>query len=147
MLAENFSLPVSAFKNLAVDNKWIFQGKTPVPSLADAQRSVLGPQGASPIEFTFSTSDMKPTIQTKSGSTKVIDTRNFPVSKTIASALITVKPGGLRELHWHPNADEWQYYIKGMGQMTVFNNGPQAVTADFQAGDIGYIKRASAIMC
>jgi hypothetical protein len=22
----------------------------------------------------------------------------------------------LRELHWHPNADEWQYYIQGSGR-------------------------------
>ena len=26
-----------------------------------------------------------------------------------------IKPGALRELHWHPNADEWQYYLKGRG--------------------------------
>ena len=31
ILAENFSLPVSAFKNIPVDNLWIFQGKEPPP--------------------------------------------------------------------------------------------------------------------
>ena len=25
----------------------------------------------------------------------------------------------LREIHWHPNADEWQYYISGKARMTV----------------------------
>jgi oxalate decarboxylase len=44
-------------------------------------------------------------------------------------------------MHWHPNADEWQYWIKGKGTMTVFNTGPNAVTMDFNAGDIGYVKR------
>jgi oxalate decarboxylase len=44
-------------------------------------------------------------------------------------------------MHWHPNADEWQYYVKGMAQMTVFNTGPSAVTNNFNAGDIGYVKR------
>jgi hypothetical protein len=29
--------------------------------------------------------------------------------------MVTIRPGGLRELHWHPNADEWQYYISGKG--------------------------------
>jgi oxalate decarboxylase len=38
-----------------------------------------------------------------------------------------------------PNADEWQYYIKGKARMTVFNNGPNAMTMDFNAGDIGYV--------
>ena len=44
-------------------------------------------------------------------------------------------------MHWHPNADEWQYYVKGKAQMTVFDTGPKVVTKDFTAGDVGYIKR------
>lgn len=142
ILAANFGLPVSAFKNIPLDDKWIFQGNQAIPPLEEAQRAVLGPQGEPEYEFTFSMGAMKPTITTKSGSAKIIDTRNFPVSQTIAAALVTVKPGGLRELHWHPNADEWQYYLKGKGRMTVFNTGPQAQTADFRAGDLGYVKKS-----
>ena len=41
-----------------------------------------------------------------------------------------------------PNADEWQNYIKGKARMTVFNTGPNAMTMDFNAGDIGYVRRA-----
>lgn len=72
---------------------------------------------------------------------RIADSRNFTVSTTVAAALVTVRPGGLREMHWHPNADEWQYWIKGKGQMTVFNTGPNAVTMDFNAGDVGYVKK------
>ena len=46
--------------------------------------------------------------------------RSFPASKTIAAALVEVDPGGMRELHWHPNTDEWQYYIEGKARMGVF---------------------------
>ena len=35
-------------------------------------------------------------------------------------------------MHWHPNADEWQYYIAGQATMTVFNTGPKAVTQNFK---------------
>ncbi len=84
---------------------------------------------------------MKPTIKSKSGEVRVVDARNFPVSSTIAAAHIVVHPGGLRELHWHQNADEWQYYIQGKGRMTVFFNGSKARTADFAANDVGYIPR------
>ncbi|MEJ1977311.1 MAG: cupin domain-containing protein [Acetobacteraceae bacterium] len=35
----------------------------------------------------------------------MVDTSNFPVSKTIAAALVEIEPGGLRELHWHPNTE------------------------------------------
>ena len=45
-------------------------------------------------------------------------------------------------MHWHPNAGEWLYIIKGSGRMTVFNTRPQAVTANFHPGDIGYIKKS-----
>ncbi len=65
----------------------------------------------------------------------------FPVSTTIAAVQVILKPGGLRELHWHQNSDEWQYYMQGQGRMTVFFNGSKARTADFNAGDVGYIPR------
>jgi oxalate decarboxylase len=57
-------------------------------------------------------------------------------------AMVTVHPGGLRELHWHPNADEWQYVISGKGRMTVVSTGNRARTMDFQApGDVGYVEK------
>ena len=73
---------------------------------------------------------------------RVVDSRNFNASKTVAAALVTVKPGAMRKLHWHPNADEWQYYLKGKARMTVFDTGPKAETADFNAGDVGYVKKS-----
>ena len=75
------------------------------------------------------------------GSVKIVDRRNFPVTN-IAAAIVTLKPGGLRELHWHPNDDEWQYYVKGQGRMTVFSAGGQARTMDFREGDVGYVERS-----
>ena len=59
----------------------------------------------------------------------------------LAAALVTVKPGSMRELHWHPNADEWQYFLKGSARMTVFNTGPHANTTDFRPGDVGLVRR------
>ncbi len=48
----------------------------------------------------------------------------------------------MRELHWHPNTDEWQYYIEGTARMGVFASSGQARTFDFQAGDVGYVPYA-----
>jgi oxalate decarboxylase len=78
-------------------------------------------------------------IKTSSGTVRISDSRNFPVDTTIAAALVEINPGGLREMHWHPNADEWQYYIEGQGRMGVFGASGQARTFDFQAGDVGYV--------
>jgi oxalate decarboxylase len=72
---------------------------------------------------------------------QVADSTNFLANQDIAAALVTLRPGGLRELHWHPNADEWQYYIKGRAQVRVFYVGARAQTTNFSPGDIGYVKR------
>jgi oxalate decarboxylase len=49
---------------------------------------------------------MAPTILNSGGETRVVDSRNFPAAKNIAGAMLTIKPGCIRELHWHPNASE-----------------------------------------
>jgi oxalate decarboxylase len=142
ILAKNFGLPVDAFKGIPQQNKWIYQSNQEAPSLADVDAQMASRAGKPPNPFIFHLSDTTPVKETKSGSVRVADSTNFLVSKTIAATLVTVKPGGLREMHWHPNADEWQYYLKGKGRVGVFNTGPAAITADFHAGDIGYVKKA-----
>ena len=74
---------------------------------------------------------MKVAKRTAGGEVTIVDSSAFEVSTTIADAIVTVAPGGIRELHWHPNADEWQYYISGAGRMTVFATGGWARTMDF----------------
>jgi oxalate decarboxylase len=141
VLAANFGVPADAFKNIPVDQLWIFQGGDPGP-LAAAQHASESASGVPPHPFIFSLSELAPARQTRGGFVQIADSRNFNVSTTVAAALVTVKPGGMRELHWHPNADEWQYYIKGQARMTVFNTGPAAMTVDFRAGDIGYVQKS-----
>ncbi len=67
---------------------------------------------------------------------RVVDSGNFPVASGIAGAMVTIKPGGLREMHWHPNVSEWQYWIRGKGRMTVVTTGAEARTMDFNANDL-----------
>ncbi len=140
ILAKNFGVPADAFKNIPLQNRWIFQGKVPGP-LAQAQAAAAGKAGAPEFPFTFSLYGAPRVNENASGYAQIADSSNFKVSTTIAAGLVTVKPGGLRTMHWHPNADEWQYYIKGSARMTVFNAGPAANTADFHPGDIGYVKK------
>ena len=68
-----------------------------------------------------------------------VSEHEFPISTTMTGALLIIKPGGLRELHWHPNAAEWQLYIRGSARMTVFGSHGRARTDDFAAGDVGYV--------
>ncbi len=95
--------------------------------------------GTEPVIFRLGQS--KPRYENSGGSIRIADSTNFPAAKTVAAALTVIEPGGMRELHWHPNADEWQYYLTGSARMTVFNTGPHADTMDFHAGDVGLVKR------
>jgi oxalate decarboxylase len=81
---------------------------------------------------------MKPLADTAGGSVRVVDSNNFPASKAIAAGLFNIKPGALRELHWHPDS-EWQYFISGSGRMTVFASAGEAQTMDYKANDVGYV--------
>ena len=45
------------------------------------------------------------------GTVKVADSSNFPASKEIAAAEVTLEPGAMRELHWHTTADEWTFFM------------------------------------
>ncbi|KAK3053557.1 hypothetical protein LTR09_005301 [Extremus antarcticus] len=69
------------------------------------------------------------------GTFRVVDSTTFPISTTIAAAFVTLEPGGLRELHWHPNAQEWLYFHAGTARASVFMGGGIARTFDFSAGD------------
>ena len=140
VLALNFGVPEGAFTRVPLADLYIFQSAEPAP-LATDQDQVKSSTGAVPFPFTFSMGGLKPNFKTKGGMVQIADTSNFKASTTIAAALVTVHPGGMREMHWHPNADEWQYYIKGSAQMGVFNTGPNVNTNNFKAGDIGYIRR------
>lgn len=73
------------------------------------------------------------------GTQKTVTQKEFPISKTMAGSVLEIEPGGLREMHWHPNADEWQYYIQGTAQMGVFLAQGNKVIEQFNAGDIGYV--------
>jgi oxalate decarboxylase len=139
VLAKNFTVGEKAFANVPKQELFIFQTDVP-PSLAADQKAAAGALGKSPRDFAFRTMEMPPTKQTKSGEVRIVDSRNFKVTTT-AMAMVTVHPGGLRELHWHPNADEWQYYIAGKGRMTVVATGNKARTMDFQEGDVGYVQK------
>jgi oxalate decarboxylase len=97
----------------------------------------------SPFQYTFKMEDMAPTRKTPGGEVRIVDSRNFPVSKNVAAALVSIKPGALRELHWHPNASEWQFWIQGQGRMTIVMPEGKARTMDFNANDVGFVPRVA----
>jgi oxalate decarboxylase len=134
ILSRNFRMPESRLSVLPKKELYIF----PAPKPGDIESD--RPDGAEPVPMTFShrLHEQAP-LRFDGGSLRVADSINFAASKTIAAVLVELEPGALRELHWHPMADEWQYYIEGEGRMTVFGAEQKARTFDYRAGDVGYV--------
>jgi oxalate decarboxylase len=137
VLAKNFGVNEATFDNVPKKELFIFQTELP-EDLKKEQSYVAQGTGTVPLRMDFKPSEMKATKVTAGGEVKIIDAKNFPIT-TISAAIVKLKPGGLRELHWHPNADEWQYYISGKGRMTIFAAGSRARTMDVLAGDVAYV--------
>ncbi|WP_340401356.1 oxalate decarboxylase family bicupin [Paenibacillus sp. FSL H8-0079] len=135
VLSVNFGVPESAFQSMPKEQVYIFQDT--VPGSIESQE-IQSPYGTVPLTFKHRLLAQEPLI-TPGGSVRIVDSTNFPISTTVAAALVEIRPGAMRELHWHPNADEWQYYLTGQGRMTVFGGNGVARTFDYRAGDVGYV--------
>ena len=135
VLGKNFGVPASLFGHTPDESeRYIFLAPLPGPLGSEA----ISGAKASETSYTWRMMEQVP-IKTKGGTVRITDSRLFPISTTTAAALVELEPGGLREVHWHPNGDEWLYVIEGQARMGVFAGQGQARTFDLQAGDVGYI--------
>jgi oxalate decarboxylase len=136
VLAKNFGVDERAFANIPSEELFIFQAKVPGPLAKDKVA------GAGPVPNTYSHRLLaqKP-LRSKGGTVRISDSSTFPASTTISAAFVEIEPGAMRELHWHPNADEAQYYISGQARMTVFAAAGAAGTFDYRPGDVGFVPR------
>lgn len=134
VLAKNFGWSEASLTNIPEKELYIFQ--TDVPGSLDSDRTPR--QEQVPQWFSHRMTAQEPQ-QFNGGTVRITDSRNFPASTQIAAALVELEPGAMREIHWHPNSDEWQYYLEGEARMSVFASQSTSRTFDFQAGDVGYV--------
>ncbi|KAK4218931.1 Bicupin, oxalate decarboxylase/oxidase [Rhypophila decipiens] len=133
VLAKNFGLDPKVFDSVPSPNPYITEADVSTKSVTGAP---TGSELTGDASFVYRTLQHEPEPAPGSGGVFYkIDSTNFPVSKTIAATFVTLKPGGLRELHWHPNAEEWLYFHSGTGRATVFIGNGAARTFDFRSGD------------
>ncbi|KAK0431426.1 oxalate decarboxylase [Armillaria borealis] len=138
VIQKNFQVSnPDAFAHIPGHELYIFPSAVP-PDDATAPED---PQGTVPNPFSFPLSQINAT-QHSGGAVKIVDSTTFTVSTTIAMAEVTVNPGAMRELHWHPTQDEWSFFLEGEGRMTLFASQGLAGTFNYQPGDIGYVPAA-----
>jgi oxalate decarboxylase len=143
VLTKNSHLSEREIAKLPKEQLYIFPAALP-KSLAADRAAIGGSKVQATQQFTFKMTSMAPTVKSAGGEVRIVDSHNFPASTTIAAGLVRLRPGAVRELHWHPNAKEWQFWLAGKGRMTIMMPEGRARTMDFRANDVGFVPATAA---
>lgn len=135
LLAKNFGLPESAFDGFPKEEVYFARGAIP----PEQQSVPLQGWKKPPLTHKYEMMKQPPHRVFKGGREWTVDSTTFPISTTITGVILELEPGGLRELHWHPTADEWHYVIEGNISVTMFGSHGRYRTETLEKGDVGYI--------
>ena len=135
VLQKTFGVSAQAIADFPKHEVYIARGPVPPPLAVDPMPGSLR-SGA--LTHRYRLLAQRP--QTYPGGTnRLVSQREFPIATTMTGALMRITRGSLREPHWHPNADEWQYYLAGRARMSVFGSHGRVRTEELGAGDVGYV--------
>jgi len=135
LLAKNLGVPEETFRAFPKKEVYFAQGPVP-PNTSAAPRGGVKPP---PLPHKHSLSSQQPHETFSGGREWRVEAKDFPISSTMTGVILELAPGALRELHWHPNADEWQYLLDGAVRVTLFGSRGRYREATLDAGDVGYI--------
>ncbi len=136
LVAKNLGLPPDVVQKLPKYE--VYFGRGPVPP--EAQALPLGGNLKSPpLTHKFEMLKQEPHSIQKGGREWRVGADKFPVSATVTGVVLELEPGGLRELHWHPTSDEWQYVLSGKVHVTMFGSHSRYRIETLEKGDAGYI--------
>ncbi|GAB3967860.1 oxalate decarboxylase family bicupin [Spirosoma terrae] len=134
--AQNLGISVDEVNKLPKGEVYFAQSE--VPSI---RSGIALPRNGVNLTSThrYPLSAQQPKLVPGGGTQRVVTQKEFPISTTITGSIFEIEPGGLREMHWHPNADEWQYFIQGQAEVGIFLAEHHFVKDDYEAGDVGYV--------
>lgn len=127
-------------------------GDGPRPVRGNLGASILGPRNvplerenpdllASPytdsgtipnLKFSFATARNR---LLTGGWAREVTVRELPVATELAGVNMRLKPGGIREMHWHKEA-EWAYMLAGRARITAVDEEGRTFIDDVAAGDL-----------
>lgn len=135
LLAKNLGVPEATFQGFPKGEVYFAKGPVPPEPAAKPLAGVNPP----PLSHKHSLHSQEPLDTFKGGREWRVEAKDFPISTTMTGVILELEPGALRELHWHPNADEWQYLLSGTIRATLFGSRGRYREATLEAGDVGYI--------
>jgi oxalate decarboxylase len=132
ILTQNLRVGSEDLRSLPGKEAYIVLGPTP-PASPEASSDVLH---SPPLTHRYELLSQEPK-RYRGSSLWLASSREFPISTTMTGALLELEPGALRELHWHPNADEWQFVLSGKVRTTVFASSGRGTTVELGVGEVG----------
>jgi oxalate decarboxylase len=89
----------------------------------------------------YSLMSQKPRVSTSGGALYVASAKEFPISTTMTGLVLKLKRGAMHEPHWHTNASEWHYVLKGRTRVTLFAFDKRVAVAELSPGECAYIPK------
>lgn len=140
VMAKNLQTDISVLDDIPQDQLYLFPGTPPPRNISE--QNVTGPAGTDTqpeTQYTYHFSQQEDLTIPGAGSVRIVDSSTFPAAADIAAALVRLAPGAMRELHWHPQSDEWNFFIAGTARITIYQAPQSSQTFDYGPGDVGYI--------
>jgi oxalate decarboxylase len=137
IVARTLGIPESAVAQLPKKEIYIGPGKVPDAAIEPLRDAQMQPAQSS-HKYRL---DMQPPRIFPGGREYIVSSREFPIQTTLTAARMDLQPGALQELHWHPHADEWHFYVRGRARVGVFGSHSRTRTEEFGPNDIGFIQQ------
>jgi oxalate decarboxylase len=134
VVSRNLGVPASTLDRFPKKELYIGPGKVP-PPISTLRNGY--PQNAQ-FSHKYRLKASEPHVF-PGGEERIASSVEFPIQTTLTAVLMDLKPGGLREMHWHPHADEWQYYVRGRARVGIFGSHGRARTEEFSKGHVAFI--------
>lgn len=135
VLSRNLGVPEAALAGFPKNEVYIGAGKVPPREFADLRNGDVQP---AQMSHKYRLGE-QPVLVFPGGEERIVSSKEFPIQTTLTAARMDLKPGALRELHWHPNADEWQYYVRGRARVGIFGSHGRTRTEEFGPGQVAFI--------
>jgi oxalate decarboxylase len=135
VLARNLGVPAATLARLPKKEMYIGTGRVPPATPASFRNPRLQP---SQLSHKYRLGE-QPAIVLEGGEERIVSSREFPIQTTLTASRLDLQPGALRELHWHPHADEWQYFVRGRARVGIFGSHGRTRAEEFGPGQIAFI--------
>ncbi len=137
VVARTLGIPESAVDQLPKKEIYIGPGKVPAAAIEPLRDAQMQPAQAS-HKYRL---DMQPPRVFPGGREYIVSSKEFPIQTTLTAVRMDLQPGALRELHWHPHADEWQFYVRGRARVGVFGSHSRTRVEEFGPNDVGFVQQ------